>query len=223
MGTIISGSALGDITGKIGNLVASKWLDMRTVRSTPTKHKKKKNESQKNVEGKEKFAAVAKFLGKTVKVIPIGYQHKSKEVKTSHNLATSYHLQHAVIGEYPNYSIDYSKVKFSNAIRPTENGWNAKITREGNLCKVNWMLNPFREKTTQLDDKPVIVCYYRFNDYMKVFGQDFKRSSLVCSLDTPTGNKGEKEEVFCWMFFISADGKLVSKTEYLGTYTIIFP
>lgn len=221
MGTVIKGSALGKITGKIGNLVLSPWMNMETVRSKPTKFRKKKKTSQQNLERKKKFATVVKFLRMATAVLPIGYQLKSKVAKTSLNLATSYHLTNAVIGEYPNYRIDLSKVKFSNSIRPTENGWNAKFTREDNLFQVSWMLNPFREKTTQLDDQPVIVCYYSSEKYIKVFGNELKRSSLRCTVSVPTPDVGEQEEIFCWMFFISADGKLVSETEYLGMFKVI--
>lgn len=220
MAIVFKKSALGTLSGKIGDAVLSGWLGLDTVRSTPTTYKKKKKKSTEDIERKKKFAIVVKFLRRATEVVPLGYQLKRKEAKTPQNLATSYHLEHAVIGEYPNYSIDFSKVKFSNSLRPTENGWNIKVTQDDKLLEVTWMLNPFREKTTQLDDKPVIIRYSSYENHINVFGKGLKRSSLGCRVSIPTPDIGEEEEAHCWMFFTSADGKLVSETEYLGMFTI---
>jgi hypothetical protein len=83
---------------------------------------------------------------------------------------------------------------------------------------VNWELNPFPGKSTQLDDEAVVVFYDTKIDQFFTANR-VQRNSLTCKLNVIrklTGN-----DFACWIFFVSADGKLVSETEYLGTLTAI--
>lgn len=43
------------------------------------------------------------------------------------NKAVSYHLLHAVTGEYPHYWMDLSKIKFTCPAQLVENAWNLEL------------------------------------------------------------------------------------------------
>ena len=100
-------------------------------------------------------------------------------------------------------------------LRPTENGWNAQFSllEEGGMS-VSWEINDFPETSTRLDDEAVAVFFK--NDHRGKFSviNAGQRRNLGFRYKRRLYEIGA--EYFCWLFFISADGKLVSETKYLG-------
>lgn len=204
-------SILGDMSGKIGTVILTTWKEIAVVKSLPSKKGKPSIGQTRQI---DLFSTVMNFLKMVSHVIKIGYQLPKKAKMTELNAATSYHMLNAVIGEYPDYSIDLSKVKFSNGLRSTEGSWNAQFDGgEGRYAAVTWELNPFPEKTTQLDDHAVIIFYNETKKRFFVF-EGIQRSALGFTFSNNVAYTGNR--LFCWIFFTSADGKLVSETEYLG-------
>jgi len=210
-----SKSILGNIRGKVGYIVLTNWKNILVVKGLPSKTKKVSDDQRVQ---RVLFSAVTKFLCKATDIYRLGYQLPKKSNLTPMNLATTYHMANAVVGEYPDFSLELSKIKFTNAIRPTENGWNAKLTRETNShVEVSWELNPFPEKVTQLDDQAVVVIYDSFENGFLMYNKGVQRRGLSFVIDYHTS---AGLEIFYWLFFISANGKFVSETEYLGSVTM---
>jgi len=209
-----SGSPLGDMSGKIGTIVLSKWKGISVVKGLPGKTKKVslKQQSQRTL-----FTTVMNFLSGANEVIKLGYQLPNKSKVSEMNMATTYHILNAVRGEYPDYSFDLSKLKFSSPIRSTENGWNAEFTGSKDFpVSVSWEMNPFPKKVTRWDDQAVIVLY----DTKKfVVFKNAERRELNFLI--PNSDHFYGRDLFCWLFFISADGKFVSETEYLGMIKMV--
>lgn len=219
MAKITPQSVLGDLHGRIGAIIVTNWKIIGIVKSLPSKRKGKL--SIKQLRQIELFEIVTGFLNKvhnTGNVIEDGYQVPKKVSKTAMNLATSYNMLNAFNDDGTNYTIDFPKVKFSDPIRSTENGWNAQFFRnEEGMLGVRWELNLFPEKNTNLDDQAVMI-FFNSTQNMFLSLQRASRSSLGNSFNSDSSDTGD--EIFCWLFFISADGKLVSETEYLGMITI---
>lgn len=219
MGRVTRGSVLGRIKGKVGTIVLTEWKGEGVVKATPRTRRKRKKITAEKAASEQQFKVVQEFMyGIDTDVINMGYQLRKKDRMTAMNAVTSYHLLNAVTGKYPDCSIDLTKVKFSRPLRSTENGYNVSFAKsaEGGFT-INWQLNPFPEKTTQLDDEAVVVFYDT------KIGQFFttdrvQRNSLTCKRGKITKLIGN--DFACWIFFVSADGKLVSETEYLGTLTM---
>lgn len=215
------GSILGDLSGKIGTVVVYRYRNLDLGRSTP---RKVMETSAAQADQRCLFGGVSEFfslVNLNVSVFERGYQLRLKEHFTAYNAAISYHVKHAVVGEYPNYQIDISKLRFSRSIRSTENGYRLNFTAsEGRKAEISWELNPYREKTTQLDDKAVIVFYYtKANERIEVISADVRRSAL--QYNQLFSDRLVGEDLHCWVFFTSANGKLVSETEYLGAIKIM--
>jgi len=205
---------LGDTTGSIDNVTLSKWRGLNIVKSRIGK-RRKKTESKKVVLQNEVFSIVQSFLNKFPKgFFNIGYRLPKNAKMTALNAATSYHMRNAVIGESPDLSIDYSQVKFTQSRRPIENGWKATFTNAGNgEIVIKWELNPFPEKSTHLDDQAVAVFYSEETKEFLIKGAK-QRDSLVHNYLWEKELEGT--QFYGWLFFVSADGKLVSGTQYLG-------
>lgn len=219
MGTIRKVSVLGRISGKIENIVVTKWKTQDVVKSTPSVRKKRKKLSTEKAESEHSFKVVQEFFyGIDTSVINMGYQLRKKDRMTAMNAAASYHLLNAVTGKYPDCGIDLTKVKFSRPLRSTENGYNVLFndSEDGGFI-INWELDPFPEKTTQLDDEAVIVFYDKTTGHF-FSDRGIQRSSKAYKRSVLSFMTGH--DIACWIFFVSADKKLVSETEYLGTLTM---
>lgn len=207
-----SGSPLGDMSGKIGTIVLTTYKKTIWVVKGLSSKTNKVSLEQRNQ--RALFETVQTFLKKASETIKLGYQLPRKSALSEMNMATSYHLLNAVVGEYPEYSIDLSKVKFTHPIRSIEKGWKTEFTAGKELFgEVSWEMNPFPDKSTRWDDKAVIVIYSGTDKQFYRF-QGVERRQLSYSFTDREYFSGH--EIFCWLFFISADGKFVSETEYLG-------
>lgn len=214
MGILTKSSALGVVTGKVGDIQLSRRFDKIVVRSLPEfKRRRKFSDVQKAQHAL--FKLVGNFLSfPGHKIFERGYQFPKKKTMTGQNAATRYHVLNAIVGTYPECSFDLSMVKFTMPLRPTENGWNAQfaVAEEGAM-EVSWELNSFPEISTRLDDEPIIVFY---DD---TFGSFYVRSATQrrsLSYHFKHAKYKISHDFHCWLFFLSANGKLVSETKYLG-------
>lgn len=133
------------------------------------------------------------------------------------NAAVQWHFYNALAVDKSKGLIDLEKLKLSSPIRKTQKAWEPVISvDENDKMTVAWKLNPLPKKCTQLDDKAVIIVHFyntkrsRFMCYKTAL-----RSDLNFTAELPYLMKGQK--VHCYMFMLSADKKLVSETQYLGT------
>ncbi len=190
-------------------------MGIGVVKSTPSKNWKSKKLSEREKQQQHLFSLVNGFLtGMDNKILNTGYQFSGNSKMTAFNAALSYHIKHAVSGEYPDYRIEMDKVKLSRPVRSTENGWNSIMTAEKDKgLVISWELNPFPDRNTRTDDQAVIV-FYDKNREMFLLRNGIKRSLLTFTLTPLIYSAGH--ELYCWIFFVSADGKRVSETEYLG-------
>lgn len=217
MAIVVKSSIIGTLKGKIGDVVLSTWNGIHVARDVPHKTGRKKS-SAKSASREQLFKCVMAFFKKTAPLLQIGYPKTGKDKMGGMNKAVSYHLLHAVSGEYPDYYMDLSKIKFTCPLQLVENAWNAELYAEENgLIGVRWESNPYPRRETQLDDKAYMILYNQHKAAL---------ISLVTERDALNKSSIRKdwkagEEIYGWLFFVSADEKLVSPTEYLGMVKII--
>lgn len=218
MATRRNASMLGDFNGRIGTVVLSSWKRVSTMRGVPVINKNKKP-SEKRAYQNDVFSKVMNFLRSAADVISIGFQEPKKAKMTALNAATSFHLLNAIVGDPADPYIDLAKVKFSCPIWSTQSAWNPVLfAEEGKKITVTWELNPFPQKCTQLSDKVFLLFYDKQKDRFLTSEGRVNRSAQRCS---STLMKDAGSEIYCYMFMASADGKLVSETEYLGAVTLM--
>lgn len=220
MGRLKRAFVVGDVTGKVGPLVMSTWKGISTVKTLPTrKHSTKP--SAKQVQENTNFNIIMEFLWAVLKIINIGFQMPRNAKMTPLNMATSYHMLHAIAGDQNESRIDLAKIKFSYPIKSTQCAWNAAVfAEEGRIIKVTWKLNPFPLKCTQLNDRAIFILYDSdLNFFQEVLPGDVERQTLIFT--TVISKKCVGHEWFVYMFMISADGKMVSETDYLGMVKVL--
>lgn len=216
MGTYNPG-VFGTFNGKVGSVVASKWKGLNVVKNFPEKSSKPKSEPQRSQTSQ--FGLVGSFLKKASGLISIGYQGVSGAV-TPWNIALQYHLKEAITGTYPNFQLNYEMVRLSlddNLMNPAPSA--KAVALVGMTVKVSWIMEANANKSTLPTDKAYILLYNPAKKKSMSVTGNVLRSGL--SIDLPMPSYFTGDVLYGWLFFTSANGKVVSDTQYLGSVTII--
>lgn len=209
--------ALGALKGSIGQVTTSKWKKLNVARNKPAKQTGPPSKGQHAQ--RIKFGMVTGFLGGISNVIAVGYRPR-KGSKMALNIAIKTFLESGmVIGKYPNYKLDYPNISLTQNCFYIDFTLTPSITsKAGNRIKISWALDPHANENTWPSDIAYIILYSeRIKRYIVYKG--ILRKSLGTERTLPLMFSGET--VHCWMFFASANQKLVSPTDYLGEVTLI--
>ncbi len=204
---------LGAFSGKIGTVVGSSWKGIEYMRSLPRPSTKAATDQQ--MIQRAKFALVSAFFRSASALINMGYQSLAQG-KSGYNVATSDFIADAIIGTYPDFEIDYSKVLFSKGTLTGAYGVNA-VSESGSV-KVNWDDNS-NSGTAKASDQIVILVY---NPDKGQFVYDINtgalRSAAEDTLLMPVEFLGDTVEV--WVAFMTPDKKIFSTSMYVGQVLI---
>lgn len=210
MGTYKPG-IFGPFNGTVGHVVAAKWKGKDIVKNSPEKTNKKASLSQ--VDQRSRFKLINDFLTCCSGFVALGYRGVGKK-RIPINVAVAYHLENAVTGIYPDYELNYAKVKLSlhKSIDPVIKP--EFLVEKDGVLTVSWQMPRMRSIATKSDDLAYIICYNQMKKRCLEFPET-RRSDLSATLTIPELYKDD--ELHCWIFFVSADGKFTSDTQYLGS------
>ena len=204
---------LGAFSGKIGTVVGSSWKGIEYMRSLPRPSTKAATDQQ--MIQRAKFALVSAFFRSASALINMGYQSLAQG-KSGYNVATSDFIADAIIGTYPDFEIDYSKVLFSKGTLTGAYGVSA-VPESGGV-KVSWDDNS-NSGTAKASDQIVILVY---NPGKGQFVYDINtgalRSAAEDTLLMPVEFLGDTVEV--WVAFMTPDKKIFSTSMYVGQVLI---
>jgi hypothetical protein len=211
MGTIKKG-ILGGFSGKVGTVVGASWKGIAYMRSLPQHVKNPRTEGQ--VSQRTKFALVLSLLKPMTTFLRTGwklYAHK----QSPFNAATSYTLANAIIGTYPDYEIDPSKVLVSRgSLTPAANASAATI---GGSIEFSWDDNSGVGSAKQTDKALIaIVNAAKGEAITDTAGAERTAGSQTVAL--PTDWDGDTVEVY--LGFVSEDNREVSNSVYLGAIEV---
>jgi hypothetical protein len=151
----ISKGILGAFSGKVGPVVGSNWRSIAYIKASPGKANKKSKRSAAQIANQQKFRFVSEWLVPFHPYVSIGFLNLSN-LKSEINLAFSENFHRAVIGEYPDFSIDYSKVVVSKGDLGALTNPSVELT-DPNLLYVSWCDNP--SQRVSYDDQLILVVY----------------------------------------------------------------
>jgi len=204
---------LGAFSGKIGTVVGSSWKGIEYMRSLPKPSTKAPTDQQ--MIQRAKFALVSEFFRSASALINMGYQSLAQG-KSGYNVATSDFIADAIIGTYPDFEIDYSKVLFSKGTLTGAYGVTA-VSEPGGV-KVSWDDNS-NSGTAKASDQIVILVY---NPQKGQFVYDINTGALRSAgediLPMPVEFAGDTVEV--WVAFMTPDKKIFSTSMHVGQVLI---
>ncbi len=200
---------LGPSSGKIGNVVFYMLNGQQVSRSIGLPGKPTKAQ----LANRQAMKVTMNLLRPMLEFIKPGFELKAKGTTcNSFNLATSYNKKHALKGEYPNISVDYSKVLLSSGSLPSTEKTSLVKTKEG--LNIKWAAAKAAAGAFN-DDIVMVVLRFPSGDYSKSYLNAAKREDGKCFIPVP-----DKEllngPIEAYMCFKSADGERISDSVYLG-------
>ena len=106
----ISKGILGGFSGKVGNVVGGNWKGIDYMRIKPSTVANPQSKGQ--VDQRSRFSIALQFLQPMKEFIKVGFKNYAIKM-TAFNSAMSYNVQNAVIGDYPEFEIDYASALLS--------------------------------------------------------------------------------------------------------------
>jgi hypothetical protein len=212
MATIKKG-ILGGFSGKVGTVIGGNWKGIDYMRSLPKRSSKPATALQNDQ--RLKFSLVVGFLRPMSQLIAKGFQSVA-DARTPLNAAVSYHVREAVMGTSPNFTIDTSKVLFSQG--DLTGAWAplAESTVPASI-NFNWQDNTGTGLSAATDQAVLLV--YNAQKQQYVFLENAaSRSATEVDMIVPSDFSGD--EVDCWISFSTSDGKRMATSIYVGKVTV---
>jgi hypothetical protein len=204
---------LGGFSGKVGNVVGSRWRGKNVMRSLPQRGNY--TATAKQEEQRLKFKTVIGFLSQIVEILN-SYFGSPQGDKSRSNLATSYHLKNAVVTTPTGTVMDYAKVLISKGdLRGIDGGTIVAAARQ--TLNFGWQDNSGQGKATATDTLMVVVYAPDLNL--------FYTNTAVATRDATTAsvtlpNYMASFEVEVWVSFSKPDTNFAAISTYMGAVTI---
>ncbi|WP_051605773.1 DUF6266 family protein [Polaribacter sp. Hel_I_88] len=205
---------LGGFSGKVGNVVGSRWRGKNVMRSLPQRGNY--TPSDKQEEQREKFKTVIGFLSPLTDILNL-YFGKTQGDKSRYNLATSYHLKNAVESTPLGMAMEYAKVLISKGdLRGIDGGTVAAAAAQ--VLNFTWQDNSGQGKATATDMFMVVVYAPDLGMYytnVAVATRDASSASVTLP------NYMASFEVEVWASFSKPSTNYAANSTYLGAVTVL--
>jgi len=212
MGKIKQG-ILGGFSGTVGSVVGGSWKGINYMRGKAASIKNPQTLQQ--MQQRNKFAVAAFVLQPITAFIRVGFKRYAHK-KTEFNAAMSYTIRNAIVGDYPDYMIDFESLLVSRGSLTGANSGTA--TPVSGKIKLEWEDNSGIGEAKPTD-KALAVAINPAKGEAAYITEGAPRSAKTEDLMVSPYWAGDDVEVY--LAFISEDGKDVASSSYLGTVTVI--
>ncbi|MBB2148684.1 DUF6266 family protein [Pedobacter gandavensis] len=198
----------GHPSGKIGNMVFYMLNGQPVCRSKGKPGKP----SLKQLANRQAMAVAMDLLKPMKDFINVSFKRESEgSVKNPHNLATSYNKKQALTGDYPNITIDYSKVILSKGT--LEMAADLKVSKGTDGLNLSW--NSSIAENGVEDDILMVAVSHPTKKRASLFLNAAKRGDGSCfvPLDREWMMTAQMEVYVCLK---SANEQLISDSAYVG-------
>jgi len=213
MGTVRKG-VLGGFSGTVGTVIGANWKGIAYMRSLATL-KKNPTFSDAQLKQQLRFGLAVGFLRSMKPVLEITFREFADQM-TGFNYALKQIMQKAVIGEYPDFKIDFSQVELSRGSLAKPNNPVARATVAGQI-DFSWRDNS-AVGTAKETDKAIFVAYCPSlaQSIYTLAGSDRAAKSGTLDVSSFSGL-----EVETYMAYVSANGKKSADSIYTGKLSVL--
>jgi hypothetical protein len=212
MATINQG-VMGGFSGTVGTVVGGKWNGKDYMRGRQTGHTDAKSMAQ--LDQRARFKTVIQFLKPLKAFLNVGFKNH-KAGLSAYNAASSYNLNHALAGVYPDYKIDYSKVKVCHGSLP--GALNPSVTAGTNGEILFSWENNSNVLHAMANDKVVLVVYNPNIKKNRTLIDGNSRMSGTQAFILPDGFG--KENLQCYIAFRNINQTNISDSQYVGSISL---
>jgi len=213
MGKLING-LFGGFHGRVGNLVGYTLKGKHIIRMIGKTEKPLTPARKANC---EKMKVVNEILKPSIHAIRAGFRLAVVGTdKNEYNEAVSYNKKNALQGEYPNISLNYTKVLMSMGNLPV--AVNPSISQSGTEVTFNWEISasPVSEYHT---DRSMLVIY--FPDIKETCCQLIGAKRVEGKDVIVIGPEHVNERMEAYITFIKDNGKEVSNSVHAGSLNTV--
>jgi ABC-type uncharacterized transport system substrate-binding protein len=208
MGRIQQG-ANGGFSGKAGSVIGYRSRGKDFIRGLPQPSTKKPSQAQ--LVSRAKFAVLQKWRAKYQDIFSRTFINHIQE-RSAQNAAHRFNTQ-IIVGEYPNFEIDWTAVAISQGSLPQVTA--LQMTVDAGVLNFSW--DPQTPKGTQGDDLvTVVVVYDRTYFYDANFAVE-ERHKGKCSFQL-NGQNHKTADVYFTV--LSNDRKNAANSVYLGEISL---
>ena len=213
MGKLTNG-LFGGFHGRVGNLVGYTLNGKQIIRMIGKTEKPLTPARKANC---EKMKVVNEILKPSIHAIRAGFRLAVIGTdKNEYNEAVSYNKKNAIQGEYPNISLDYTKVLMSMGALPV--AVNPSISQSGAEIRFNWEISvsPVSEYHT---DRTMLVIY--FPDIKETCCQLIGAKRVEGNDVIVISQEHVNQRMEAYITFIKDNGKQISDSVYAGSLNSI--
>lgn len=202
---------LGPLSGKLGPVVGGTWKGIAYVRAVPeAKPKKKAQRTAGQIAIQEKMRFLNNFMVPFHPYINVGMKNEAlSQTEISAAFTANYH--HAVLGTYPDLSVDYSKFVFSKGTLPMITDIEMELSSPTTV-RLTWNKN--NGFNASYDDQLILVLYCRNLHQADGFAGGVKRTAAQCTFQFDDRFIGETLDVY--VSITSFNRKKIADNVYLG-------
>ena len=212
----LSRGFLGGFQGQLGTAYGCFWRLMDLVKAMPRKVKRAPTEKQQQVQ--LRWTLMTSFLAMFSEIIKIGYKQAAVNGQSAMNAAVSHNLKNAVTGVAPDYTLDFSKLKFSKGKLALP--YSRAVVVDGDAeVRFEWGLEIEGNGKSHPTDLGTFIAYNPTKNQYVCLAGEIPRSALKYTMPMPLDFSEDRVE--CYILFVSADGKAVSNSAYIGNIPIV--
>ncbi len=200
--------AFGGFQGKAGPLVGHRVNGQNVITGVP--YPSTKPPSQPQLDARSIFRILIDFIRPINSFLQVGFKHVKKEKQSAFNYA--FKENYAAVAKVSPFTIDYSKIILSKG--HLDAPYLPEVSTAATFAvKFEWLADVGMGGGAATDRISVLV-YNPMKDTFVGQMQVVPRSALSYTLLVPGDFSGDM--VACWISAVSADGKVVSDSLYLG-------
>lgn len=197
-------------TGLIGPMIVSTWKGIMYARAKPRKSLVKKEGTEGQTAARGKFRYLHQFLRPFHSYLTIGFSGKAIN-KTEINAAFTANYHRAVMGVYPDFSIDYSRLLLSTGKLAGMFAPLLSCSVDG-LIEITWKADPGQRGN--YNDHLLLVLYSELHKGTDGFIGHAQRRDHHCNF--PIRKEMQKGRIHVYVSFTSQNRRLTSDSQYLG-------
>lgn len=212
---------LGGVSGKVGNVIGGSWKGIDYVRSLPTGGNSTNTQAQ--IIQRFKFSLLMHFLQSFTEFLRIGFKGLAVR-QTAFNAAMSYNYHNAITGEYPDITIDYTKVAVSRGSLAAAVNPGCTSVEEGKVT-LEWAENVGQNNASDSDVAMFVVYNPELEQSICVYDGGI-RADGTSVIDLPVNYVGC--DVHCYVSFVKLQDAMsgnvkdfISNSVYAGSVTVM--
>jgi hypothetical protein len=203
---------LGGFSGKVGTVVGAKWKGKQVMKRKPVVSKNRKL-SEAQVIQQAKFRLANKFFKRFTRLFRVSFEDMIGQTQRGTAFRTL--LTEAIVGTYPAFTVDYSKVlvakgNLEQAVNP------AVVSNAPGMLDFTWT-DSSADTDADPHDVAILVAYCEELNMLIYTVNGPKRLAETADLSVPYFSG---KQVQTWIAFRSADSRSAADSIYTGAVLV---